>query len=168
MSEPSIPDTTEATQPTRPLLPHIPERQRGPVMNYFLRPVRAGLVNPAAIVRSVIAAMRRDLQQRHQWRSAAELDPFRQALLAVMAHPSEALALAQESIAHERLPDTEKQQRKAARAEAGRQAYMVSQPPTDKQIAYLRGLGVATAPANRLQASELIDHRVQGRGGHGR
>jgi acetyl-CoA carboxylase carboxyltransferase component len=148
----------------RPLLPHIPPRQRGPVMNYFLTPVRAGVMNPAAIVKTVIAHMRADLKRRRQFYANDRLDDFRQALIAVISHPTEALALAQEAVDYHRLPDAERQRLKAERSERHRQEYMASQPPTEKQLAYLRNLGVATAPANRLDASQLIEGRV-GKGG---
>jgi hypothetical protein len=151
----------------RPLLPHIPPPQRGPVMNKFLDPIRtAGVTSPAAIVKRVLATMKQDLQSRASWRAADELEPLHQAIMAIIAHPSEALALAREAIAYEQLPQVEKEKIKAARGERYRQEYMVTVPPTEKQLAYLRSLGVATAPANWLEASQLVDGRLKG-GRHG-
>jgi hypothetical protein len=162
----SIPDGGPSAQatPQRPLLPYVPARYRGPLMNYFLAPVRADVMDPQAIVDEVMRTMRRHLQRRRSWRSVAELDPFRQALLAVMAHPTEALALAQEAVAYHQLPDEELRRRKAAKAQAGREAYMATQPPTERRLDYLRSLGVTTTPPNRLEASQLIEAALAKRG----
>jgi hypothetical protein len=46
-----------------------------------------------------------------------------------------------------------------------RDAYLSSQPPTDKQVKYLEHLGhVGQLPQNRLDASRLIDNLVNGGG----
>jgi hypothetical protein len=65
----------------RPLLPHILERQRGPLMNCFLEPVRTrGITDPAEIVKYVIASLRQDLQRRGRWNHDANLRPLRETL----------------------------------------------------------------------------------------
>jgi hypothetical protein len=79
----------------------------------------------------------------------------------VLGNPREALALAAEAVAYEQMPSDEKSRMKAARAELGRQTHMSNMPPTEKQLKHLRRLGVVTIPANRLEASHLIDARFR-------
>jgi len=122
--------------------------------------------NPAQIVQAVLTRLRVDLQRRRQWRSAAGLEPLRQALLAVIAHPSEALQLAEEALAWGQLPRAERERRKAARGEAYRRQYLSALPPTDKQLRFLRSLGHDGPVENRLHASELIDELLAKRGIH--
>jgi hypothetical protein len=153
-------------QPARPLLPHVPLYQRGPLMNRFLAPVREkGIRNPAIIIKAVLATLRHDIHERREWKAD---DPLRAVFFAIVGHPSEALALAAEAVAHESMSPEEKEERKAARAEEGRRQYMATMPPTLKQLAYLKNIGVATAPAHRWDASQLIDARVRKGGGHAR
>jgi hypothetical protein len=157
---------TDITAPERPLLPHIPHYQRGPLMNRFLDPIRTkGIRNPATIVKCVLATLRHDLHERREW--VAD-DPLRAVFFIVVAHPTEALALAQEAVAYESMSPEEKEERKAARAEESRRQYMATMPPTDKQLAYLTNLGVATAPGHRWNASQLINARLHKGGRHGR
>jgi hypothetical protein len=87
----------------------------------------------------------------------------------VQGHPSEALALAKEAIEYEQLAPEERSRLKATRAKAGLREFiatkpesMLSKPPTDKQLEYLHKLGVTITPANRWEASQLIDARVRG------
>jgi hypothetical protein len=158
--------TTDPTPPVRPLLPHVPQYQRGPLMNRFLEPVRTQrMTAPATIVQWVIASLQEDLQRRGRWNYASDLQPLRQTLLAMIGHPTEALQLAQEVVAYESMSPEEKEERKAAQAEEGRYKYMATMPPMDKQLGYLKNLGVATAPAHRWEASQLIDARVWKGGG---
>jgi hypothetical protein len=134
-------------------------------MNRFLDPIRTrDMADPAEIVKAVVTGLRQDLARRGRWNYASDLTPLRDTLCAVLAHPTEALALAREAVDYEHLPPGEKSRLKATRAEQGRQTYMASLPPTNKQLSYLRKLGVATAPANRLEASQLIDSRLQKEG----
>jgi hypothetical protein len=63
---------------------------------------------------------------------------------------------------YERLSPEAKARLKEQRAEEGRRAWMSTQPPTDKQLAYLRSLGYAGEVPDRLRASELIDRLVKG------
>ncbi len=142
----------------RPLLPHVPPPQRGPLMNRFLEPVRRGMTtDPDVIVQYVIAALKEDIERRGAWNFAADVTPLQQTLLAVHVHFSEALALAREAISYEALAPDERAQLKAARARGGMRQYMAAKPPTERQLAYLKVLGVRKVPVNRLEASELID-----------
>ena len=92
-------DSLLTDQPARPLLPHIPKHQRGPLMNRFLEPIRTkGIQNPVTIVKCVLATLRHDLHERREWKAN---DPLRDVFFIVVAHPSEALALAQEAVSYE-------------------------------------------------------------------
>jgi hypothetical protein len=149
------------TPSARPLLPHVPERQRGPLMNRFLELVRRhGITDPKEIVKQVVTGLRQDLQRRGRWYDAADLRPLRETLVAVLGHPTEALALAQEAVAYEQLTPAQKAQHKAERSTHYARASMHGKPPTPKQLSYLNSLGVATAPTDRLEASRLIDGRI--------
>jgi hypothetical protein len=153
----------------RPLLPLVPQHQRGPLMNRFLKPVREyGLTDPQDIVKLVIASLKVDIQRRGTWNFASDVTPLQQTLRAVQGHPSEALALAKEAVEYEQLAPDEKARLKATRAKAGLREFiaakpesMLNKPPTDKQLEYLRKLGVATTPTNRWEASQLIDARLR-------
>jgi hypothetical protein len=148
----------------RPLLPRIPTKRRGPLVSAFLEPIRASVTDPQQIVTAAVATIRRQIQDYGRWMTPQSSDELRATLLAVLGHPTEALALAAELIAYEALPREEKQRLKAERAEQSRQEYMASLPPTDKQLWYPRKLGVAITPSNRWEASTMIDARV-GKGG---
>jgi hypothetical protein len=147
--------------PDDPLLPHVPARQRGPVKNAFLAPVRAGVRDPLVIRSEALRHLQQRLREQSRYRSPADTIDLHNAVVAIMAHPTEAEAFAQACIAYEQLPAEDKAQRKAMRGESARQAYMATQLPTDKQLAYLRSLSCATAPANRLEAYQLIDGRLR-------
>ena len=66
-------------------------------------------------------------------------------------------------IARENLPEAERQRLKALRADEQRITYMQAQPPTGKQIVYLKGLGHAEdhMPTSKAEASRLIDQYLQ-------
>ena len=66
-------------------------------------------------------------------------------------------------IARESLPEAERQRLKALRADEQRAAYMESQPPSEKQLLYLKGLGHAEdqMPTSKAEASKLIDGYLQ-------
>jgi hypothetical protein len=153
------------TNGVRPLLPYVPQRQRGPLMNLFLEPVRRGITtDPDVIVTYVIATLREDIQRRGTWNFSSDLTPLHQTLLAVQGHPTEARALAAEAVAYERMPERDRAKLRASRRNdmlrqyvATKPTSMLSKPPSEKQLEYLRKLGVATAPANRWDASQLID-----------
>jgi hypothetical protein len=130
------------TEPDRPLLPHVPEHQRGPLMNRFLDPVRRyGISDPQDIVWLVIASLKVDIQRWGTWNFASDVTPLHQTLSAVQGHPTEALALAWEAVAYEQMPPDERARLKATRANASLREFMASKPesmlnkpPTDKQL----------------------------------
>jgi len=149
------------TTDNRPLLPRIPAKRRGPLVNAFLDPIRADITDPHEIVRVAVTTTRQQIQYYRQWPTPRSTDDLQNILLALLGHPTEALALASELIAYESLPQEAKAQLKFERGQHSRQSYMSSVAPTEKQLAYLRQLGVTTVPANRWEASELIDVHVR-------
>jgi len=61
------------------------------------------------------------------------------------------------------LPLLERQRIKAERSETAIERWMAEQPPTEKQLRYLHNLGYrGPTPANRLEASKLIDGFMKG------
>lgn len=129
-------------------LAHFPHNQRATATNVLLSAVRAGCSNPHQVVGYALESAR-----RRYWNEAcltlvllAELDP-------------EALeAGARWALWWESLPREEKQRLKSERAGEAVERWMEGQPPTAKQVAYLRKLGhTGEEPANRLEASRLID-----------
>jgi hypothetical protein len=153
---PNLPLSTD----DRPLLPRIPAKRRGPLVNAFLDPIRAGVTDLHEIVSAAVATTRQQIQYYRQWPTPRSTDELQDTILAMLGHPTEALALAAELLAYEVLPHQEKSQLKFERNQRSRQAYMSSVAPTEKQMAYLRRLGVTTVPKNRWEASQLIDAKV--------
>ncbi|GIW32872.1 hypothetical protein [Meiothermus sp.] len=129
-------------------LAHFPHNQRATATNVLLSAVRAGCCNVHQVVGYAVESAR----QRH-WNEAcltlvllAELDP-------------EALeAGARWALWWERQPRDVKNRLKSERAGEAVEKWMSEQPPTGKQLAFLRKLAhTGPEPANRLEASRLID-----------
>ncbi len=132
---------------------HFPHNQWATAANMLLEAVRAGCSEPHQVVGYAVEKAR-----RRYWNEAAcslvelsELDP--EALLAG----------ARWALWWESLPPAEKHRFRAERAEEAKERWMAEQPPTEKQLAYLHSLGYRDlTPANRLEASRLIDKLVKG------
>jgi hypothetical protein len=95
--------------------------------------VRAGITDPIVIRNEALKELQGRLRSQVHYRSPAETLDLRQAISAIMSHPSEAIAFANACIAYEQLPAEERARRKDVRGEAARQAWMAQQPVTDKQ-----------------------------------
>jgi hypothetical protein len=135
-------------------LSHFTTEQRSAAMNLVLAAVRAGCSEPNQVVGYVIATAERRLKLG--W--GAELAQ------AVLALDREALlAGARWGLWWESLPYAERQRLKQERSTPAIERYMAGQLPTEKQLSYLQSLGYhGPAPANRLEASRLIDEAVKG------
>jgi hypothetical protein len=107
------------------------------------------------------------VQRRRQWaRDPAETAHLHVVLEALQTAPQEAYPYAQTVLDWEALPYDERQQRKAERGSHFQQQYMATLPVTAKQLHFLQSLGYAEeAPANRLEASKLIDTLLSARRG---
>ncbi|GIW28753.1 MAG: hypothetical protein KatS3mg070_2116 [Meiothermus sp.] len=134
-------------------LAYFPPEQRSTAANSLLEAVRAGCSEPHQAVSYALekAARRTWNEAAHTLRLLAELD-F-EALLA-----GARWALWWESLSPE-----EKRRFREGRAEEAIERWMEQNPPTDRQLAYLNRLGYrGPTPANRLEASRLIDELVEG------
>jgi hypothetical protein len=140
-------------------LGHFSTEQKSAAANLILKAVRAGCDNPHQVVGFVTAEAERRLALG--WgdglaRAVLRLD--REALLAG----------ARWALWWESLPYAERQRLKQERSTPAIERYMAEQPPTEKQLSYLQALGYSgPAPANRLEASRLIDEVMRG-GRHAR
>jgi len=134
-------------------LSHFPLEQRSTANNFLLQAVRAGCNEPNQVVGYALetARRRRHLEAAHTLLLLSNLDP--EALLA-----GARWALWWESLSPE-----EKRRFREERAEEAIARWMAEQPPTEKQLRYLTSLGYrGPEPANRLEASRLIDELVKG------
>lgn len=134
-------------------LSYFPPEQRSTAANILLKAVRAGCSEPHQVVGYALE------QAAHRtWNEAAHT------LLLLADLDFEALlAGARWALWWESLPFLERQRIKAERSETAVERWMAEQPPTEKQLRYLHNLGHrGPLPANRLEASQLIDALVKG------
>ena len=134
-------------------LSHFPLEQRSTANNFLLQAVRAGCNEPNQVVGYALETARRrcHLEAAQTLSLLSELDP--EALLAGVRW----------ALWWESLPLEEKQRLRKKRAEEAIERWMAEQPPTEKQLRYLTSLGYrGPEPANRLEASRLIDELVKG------
>jgi hypothetical protein len=155
---------SEATTggPGKAFLDHFPDHARSWAMSQFLDQIRTGGPTTPAGVATAVAERARaqadEAERRRQWTDVATWSSL---FHAVRGYRAQAEALAGAALEWEALPPAERARQKAARAEAGRRAWMAGQPPTEKQLAFLRALGYCGPVANRAEASQLID-RLRG------
>jgi len=140
----------------RAWLEQWPTARRSLISNLFHCAVRDGATTPALVVSAVQATLRRRLQY-----APLPFDATTETLHAVwqalQTTPQEAYVHARAVLDWEALPAAERQRQKAARAQHYQRAYMATLSPTEKQINFLRQRGYTQAPANRADASALID-----------
>ena len=85
---------------------------------------------------------------------------------ALQVAPQEAYAYAQSVLDWESLPWAERERQKQERGRHFQQQYMAQLPVTPQQQAFLRTLGhTGEPPANRAEASTLIDRLLSARRG---
>lgn len=138
--------------------------RRSTIVNAFLGAVRVGASDVPAVLRAVAetAVARRLVAEKHG--NADALDKARELGAALASHPTEAAAFAGWCFDWERMPATERQAIKEARAQEGVRHWMATQPATEKQTAYLARLGWRGPVGDRRQASDLIDRLLAGQG----
>lgn len=134
-------------------LSHFPPEQRSTAANNLLEAVRAGRSEPHQVVGYALeTAYRR-----------CHLEAAQTLLLLSNLNPEALLAGARWALWWESLSPEEKRRFREERAEAAIERWMEQAPPTDRQLAYLNRLGYrGPTPANRLEASRLIDELVKG------
>ncbi|MBV6417397.1 MAG: hypothetical protein CMLOHMNK_02059 [Steroidobacteraceae bacterium] len=138
-----------------PFLEQFAPSERSAISNDFLYTIRR--LGPSCTPKTVCKAVWAETKAT-RWRSRSE-----RLLSALAADPQAALDYAANRLAWEALPDADKRAVKDAKRQAGVAAWMEEQPPTEKQLAYLEGLGCRKTPSNRREASEWIDRLAQGR-----
>jgi len=134
-------------------LSYFPHNQRSTANNFLLQAVRAGCNEPNQVVGYALETARRRCHLE-----AAQT-------LSLLSHldPEALLAGARWALWWESLSSEEKRRFREERAEEAIERWMEQNPPTEKQMAYLNRLGYrGPAPANRLEASRLIDELVKG------
>lgn len=135
------------------LLDQFPQERRSVIASRFFTAARecegAGTVD--AVLRKVKAGaiLRMVVAKCEQWTEERNL-------LSAL-ETKVAREYAREVLAREALPPEEKQRLKAERQEHFRRDYLRAQTPTEKQLSYLKSLGCKTVPADRLEASQLIE-----------
>lgn len=148
--------TAETTTDRRAFLAFFPDHEKSHLTNIFLQAVRAG----AADVDAVYVAVEVDLRERlraaalHRDKDSHEkIDTY----LYYFEHfPESACDFADWALAWERLTPAEKARERAAKAAPHVREHMAGQPPTERQLAYLRSLGWRGEVASKAHASELI------------
>ena len=134
-------------------LSYFPHNQRATANNFLLEAVRAGCNEPKQVVGYALETARRRCHLE-----AAQT-------LSLLSHldPEALLAGARWALWWESLSPEEKRRFREERAEEAIERWMEQNPPTEKQMAYLNRLGYrGPEPANRLEASRLIDELVKG------
>ena len=155
------------------LMDLFPQEQRSTVAQYFYRAARHGTQTPDAIYYEVLGQIwqRRSTALRYAEQPAA-WQPARArleaeglaALYAVLAtHRTEGEAFATYVLWREALPPEARSREKSLRYVAARNAARESEPPTTKQVAYLRALGYTAEVETKAAASSLIDRLVRRR-----
>jgi len=150
-------------QASKTLLDHFGQSLRSTVANLYLRPIRErGACDP----RAVHAAVVRDLQERRAqahrggWRESFELADA--ILTTVTDYEADALAYAAWALAWEALSPEERRRQKGERSAQHIASIMDRQPPTEKQIAYIRRMGFTDPIPSKAFASSVIDLLTRG------
>ncbi len=145
----------------RAFLDLFPANRRSHVANLFLDPVRRGIATPTQVYGAVYAELRRRLEGP-RWHGYDDTND-RLIFDTLRGNYDAAVAYAGWCVAYEQLPPEEKKRRKQASTAEGIGLWQEQQPPTEKQIAYIRALGYTGPIENRRHASSVID--VYKRGG---
>lgn len=155
----------------RDLMDLFPQRERGTIAQRFYDAVRGGVRDADAVVAWVHAWLRTDIARCREssssdwpgWAERRAEQAERDEIWAekLLMHPAETRAFAQYVIEREQLPRAVREAEKQARSVEYARAYMAQQPPTDKQLAYLRKLGHRGEVGSKAEASELIDRHVR-------
>jgi hypothetical protein len=134
-------------------LSYFPHNQRSTANNFLLEAVRAGCNEPNQVVGYALETAR----------CRCRLEAAQTLSLLSHLDPEALLAGARWALWWESLSPEEKRRFREERAEEAIARWMAEQPPTEKQLRYLTSLGYrGPAPANRLEASRLIDELVKG------
>jgi hypothetical protein len=136
----------------RRFLTLVPDDLGGWLTNIVLGEVRQGAHLPSDVREGAIRTLRARLGA---W--GKEDERVRTMLGLLLRHRHAAERFAAWCIDYEELPPEEKQREKAARGEEHRRAWLDGQPPTEKQLRFLRSLGYRGPVTSKAHASSLID-----------
>ena len=137
-------------------LNHFLPNHRSTVMNQFLEPIRREGITTAD---AIVAYVSLDAFERSHSRYSRDetLATQRTLIEEIERDGTGAINLAEYCLWWESLSSEEKHKIRAPKnAEYARQ-YMQGQPPTEKQIKFLRSLGCTEQPRDKAHASELIE-----------
>jgi hypothetical protein len=161
LHDPGVPSAT-VTQ--RHWLEQWPVARRSLISNLFHSAVREGATTPALVVHAVQAALARRLRYGTPPRHATD-ETLYAVWQALQIAPQDAYAYAQSVLDWESLPRAERERQKQERGRHFQQQYMAQLPVTPQQQVFLQKLGHQGArPANRAEASSLIDGLLSARG----
>lgn len=139
-------------------LNQFPQNTRSTIMNLFCYAVRDGCETDMEVLQRVeYQALRRRGRNNSSYLTDEWIGRLVEALL-----QEEAGDLANHILWRERLPQADRERLKAEAGKSHIAAYMSQQPPTEKQLKYLRSLGCKETPKSKQEASEWIDARVSG------
>jgi len=134
----------------RLFLDNFEHNHRIAITNYLLSKIRKGEKQPARIL---------------QFDKNYEPDWYKPFIRALQEQYSKALDYVRYLLDWESLPPEQKQKIKQTRGREYAKDYMRTQPATEKQLAYLKGLGyTGAAPETKAHACELIDKILKNRG----
>ena len=145
----------------RRFLERFEPRQRSYIANLFLHQVRRGVTDPQRVYSGVRFDVSRQANRARLYGRILTVDRNGAILNALDEYRDEAIDYAKWAIEWDNLPDDEKQSIKRERSEVFIRERMAEQPPTDKQIKYLRSLGWQGEIESKLFASQKIDELLK-------
>jgi hypothetical protein len=146
-----------------PYLDRFPHHRRATAANDFCHAVRGGCLTVHDILVAVYQKNKARLDGMYDCPNK-EQEEYLLCLIDSL-QDIEATRFAEHIIRRESMPLEERAKMKRERAEKFREEYMQGLDPTQKQIEYLRSLGVRTIPLTRLEASKMIDAALKGKKG---
>ena len=148
--------TAETATDRRAFLAFFPDHDKSHITNIFLHAIRAGATNVDTVYRDVEVDLRERLREaalRRDKDTHAKIDTY----LYYFEHfPESACDFAAWALDWERMTPAEKAREKAKKAAPHIHSHMQGQPPTERQIAYLRSLGWQGEITSKAHASDLI------------
>lgn len=131
------------------------------VTQLFLRAIRSGETKPFDVIAYVGNVCFNAYQNNEEW------DSFPSSEIRILLESldcSEIKEFACFLIEREALPASEKVKLKSRRNLQIVSNAMASEPPTEKQMKYLKSLRCETVPTTKLEASQLIDQCLKAKG----
>lgn len=140
-------------------LTRFPQFTHNMITQLFLRTIRSGKSTVPAVLASVADEAKEALRYG-SWPSFPVSEVY--SLVEFLDDP-EAEDFVAFLIEREALPPEEKTRLKSVQQEVFAKSAMAAQPPTNKQLEYLRGLKCPVIPTSKMEASRLIDEALKSR-----